>query len=93
MFMVQVHTMPPVPAHHVSWHGTPVVVDVQGTGSGRIRVASHTNEYMGMLRCRVAKQLGCPSKQVRLFYGGKDVNHLCTSGLQQQVTTRMLGES
>ncbi len=68
-------TMPPVPAHHCSWRGTPVLVDLQGStgssGNGRWRVASHSNEYMGTLRANIAQHLNCSPKQVRLFYTGE----------------------
>ncbi len=62
--------MPPVPAHAHSWRGIRIVVDLQASGPGRLRVPSHSNEYMGMLRAKVAKAMGCSPAHVRLFCSG-----------------------
>lgn len=65
--------MPPIPAHKLSWQGSPVMVDVHGQQQPRMRVASHSNEYIGSLRSKVARLIqGCTSaKRVRLFHAGE----------------------
>lgn len=64
--------MPPVPSHQLSWQGSPVMVDVHGQQQPRMRVSSHTNEYVGALRAKVARLLGGASpKRVRLFHAGE----------------------
>lgn len=69
---LQSKTMPPVPAHHLAWRGTRVQLDVQQQpGNTRLRVTSHSNEYVGLLRERIARQLGCGSKHVRLILLGE----------------------
>lgn len=64
-------TMPPVPEHRHSWRGTPLVLDIQREGASRMRLTSHSNEYVGLLRERLARQLGCSSKNVRMLYMGE----------------------
>jgi hypothetical protein len=64
--------MPPVPAHRLSWLGSPVMVDVHGPQQPRMRVASHTNEYVGALRTTVARLLGgVPPSRVRMLHAGE----------------------
>jgi hypothetical protein len=68
--------MPPIPAHKMSWQGTPVMVDIHGQQQPRMRLQSHTNEYMGMLRSKVAARMqGATPKRVRLFKAGEVVRH------------------
>jgi hypothetical protein len=63
--------MPPIPAHKMSWQGTPVMVDVHGQQQPRMRVHSHANEYVGALRAKVAARMqGATPQRVRLFQGG-----------------------
>jgi hypothetical protein len=64
---VQMATMPPVPAHRLAWRGTPWVLDIQRDGASRLRLSSHSNEYVGLLRVRLAKQMGCSLAHVRMF--------------------------
>lgn len=64
-------TMPPVPAHRLSWQGSPVMVDIHGQQQPRMRVSSHTNEYVGSLRSKIARLCqGASPKRVRLFHSG-----------------------
>lgn len=63
--------MPPVPAHHLAWRGTPLHLDVQQQGVSRLKVISHSNEYVGLLRQRIARQLGCGAKHVRMLLLGE----------------------
>lgn len=64
--------MPPVSAHNLAWQGSPVMIDVHAPSQPRLRVASHTNEYVGALRAKVARLMGgaCP-KRVRLLHAGE----------------------
>jgi hypothetical protein len=64
-------TMPPVPAHRLAWRGTPWGLDIQRDGASRLRLASHSNEYVGLLRERLAKQIGCSMANVRMFCLGE----------------------
>ncbi|KAI8477153.1 MAG: hypothetical protein J3K34DRAFT_455469 [Monoraphidium minutum] len=90
--------MPPVPAHRLSWQGSPVMVDVHGQQQPRMRLASHTNEYVGSLRAKVARALlgGAPVKRVRMFQGGKEfdddsstVGELDVRGARQVVNVQL----
>ena len=63
--------MPPVPSHQLSWQGSPVMVDFHGQQQPRMRVASHTNEYVGSLRAKEAPLLGASAKRVRMLYAGE----------------------
>ena len=63
--------MAPMPAHSLSWRGSPVTFDLQFQGQGRMREVCHTNEYVGMLRIRVGQQLGVSPRSIRLFLAGK----------------------
>jgi hypothetical protein len=67
----QMATMPPVPAHRLAWRGTPWGLDIQRDGASRLRLASHSNEYVGLLRERLAKQIGCSMANVRMFCLGE----------------------
>lgn len=68
---LQVSTMPPVPAHCRAWRGTPILLEVQRDGAARLRLMSHDNEYVGLLRERLARQMGCSAKSVRMFSMGE----------------------
>jgi hypothetical protein len=63
--------MPPVPAHRLAWRGTPWVLDIQRDGASRLRLTSHSNEYVGLLRERLAQQIGCSIQNVRMFCMGE----------------------
>jgi hypothetical protein len=67
--------MPPVPAHVLSWQGNPVGVDVglpQGHPAGqRVKLACHSNQYIGLVRFEVARVLGCAPNRVRMFAFGE----------------------
>jgi len=66
--------MPPLPAHRHSWQGTPILIDIHGQQQPRMRVQSHTNEYMGSLRARVASFMqGAAPQRVRLFQSGTGI--------------------
>lgn len=71
MYVMQLNTMPPVPAHNRAWRGTPVTLEVQRDGATRLRVTSHDNEYIGLLRERLASHMGCSAKNVRMFTMGR----------------------
>lgn len=62
---------PPVPAHALAWRGTPLTIELQQTGTTRQRISSHSNEYVGHLRARLAQQMGCSPQCVRLFLLGE----------------------
>lgn len=47
------------------------MLEIQREGTNRLRVFTHDNEYIGLLRERVARQLACCSKNVRMFCMGK----------------------
>lgn len=71
---LQACTMPPVPAHVLSWQGNPVVVDValpQGYAAQRTKLACHSNQYIGLVRFEVARLLGCAPNKVRMFAFGE----------------------
>ncbi|KAF6260179.1 hypothetical protein COO60DRAFT_1700419 [Scenedesmus sp. NREL 46B-D3] len=68
-------TMPPVPAHRLAWRGTPWVLDIQRDGASRLRLASHSNEYVGLLRERLAQQIGCSMRNVRMFCLGHELSN------------------
>lgn len=63
--------MPPEPAHIRSWRGAPVLLEVQREGAARVRIASHENEYIGLLRQRLAGYMACNAKNVRMFSMGE----------------------
>jgi hypothetical protein len=63
--------MPPVPAHNRAWRGSPVTLEVQREGTNRLRVQSHDNEYIGLLRERIARHMGCSAKNVRMICMGE----------------------
>ena len=63
--------MPPVPAHNRAWRGTPITLEVQREGAARMRVTSHVNEYVGLLRERLARTMGCSARNVRMFSMGE----------------------
>lgn len=67
--------MPPEPAHSRSWRGTPVQLEVLREGSGRLRITTHENEYIGLLRQRLALAMGCSAKSVRMVVLGECVAH------------------
>jgi len=69
----QLSAMPPVPAHCLAWRGTPLVLEIQRDGASRIRLVSHSNEYVGLLRERLAQHAGCNAKNVRMFYSGESL--------------------
>lgn len=73
--------MPPVPAHNRAWRGTPILLEVQRDGSARLRVTSHDNEYIGLLRERLARHMGCSAKNVRMFSLGEGTNIFNNHGL------------
>jgi hypothetical protein len=64
-------TMPPVPAHRLAWRGTPWLLEIQRDGASRLRLTSHSNEYVGLLRERLAQQIGCGLAHVRMFCLGE----------------------
>jgi hypothetical protein len=66
----RVHTMPPVPAHRLAWRGMPLSLEVQRDGAPRLRLCSHSNEYVGRLRERMARAVGCAPKHLRIFLLG-----------------------
>ncbi|WIA22029.1 hypothetical protein OEZ85_004379 [Tetradesmus obliquus] len=68
-------TMPPVPAHRLAWRGTPWALDVSRDGASRLRLASHSNEYVGLLRQRMARQVGCSMQHVRMFCFGHELSN------------------
>lgn len=72
----QSKTMPAVPAHHLGWRGTPLQLEVQQPSTNRLRVTSHSNEYVGLLRERIARQLGCGANQVRIVLLGKSCSNM-----------------
>lgn len=63
--------MPPVPAHNRAWRGSPVMLEVQREGTNRLRVHSHDNEYIGLLRERIARHMACSAKNVRMICMGE----------------------
>eukprot|EP00775_Hariotina_reticulata_P001572 gene1572-1911_t len=71
----ELSAMPPVPAHCLAWRGTPLALEIQRDGASRIRLISHSNEYVGLLRERLAQQVGCNAKNVRMFYSGHELNN------------------
>jgi hypothetical protein len=63
--------MPPVPEHRCAWRGTPMVLEVQREGVSRLRLSTHDNEYIGLLRERLAHLMGCSAKHVRMLNMGE----------------------
>jgi hypothetical protein len=63
--------MPPVPAHNRAWRGSPVMLELQREGTSRLRVFTHDNEYIGLLRERVARHMACSAKNVRMITMGE----------------------
>lgn len=63
-------SMPPVPAHMLSGQGAPVPIELQAEPA-KHKIMSHTHEYVGVLRRKVAHKLGQEPARVRLFNGGE----------------------
>jgi hypothetical protein len=47
------------------------MLEVQREGTNRLRVQSHDNEYIGLLRERIARHMGCSAKNVRMICMGE----------------------
>lgn len=63
--------MPPVPSHQASYRGSPLVLEVQHPHDGRCKLLCHSNEYVGLVRRRLAAQINVPPSYLRLLYGGE----------------------
>ena len=66
-------TMPPLPAHRASFRGNTVQLEVQQQGSpagGRFKIHCHANEYVGLIRRRLAGMLGVEVQRLRMLYAG-----------------------
>jgi hypothetical protein len=48
-----------------------VVLEVQREGVSRMRLLTHDNEYIGLLRERLARLMGCSAKHVRMLNMGE----------------------
>ncbi|GFR40527.1 hypothetical protein Agub_g1096, partial [Astrephomene gubernaculifera] len=67
-------SMPPVPAHGRSWQGSSLLVEVGlPEAAGRVKLGCAGNEYVGLLRRRVAAKMGVEPACVRLVVGGQEL--------------------
>ncbi|BDA41234.1 probable ubiquitin carboxyl-terminal hydrolase FAF-X [Coccomyxa sp. Obi] len=71
-------SMPAFPAHAASFQGQPTHVDVnmQGgkmLGQGRGRIPLYTNDYVGVLRRKVAAKMATQAPHVRLLFSGQEL--------------------
>jgi hypothetical protein len=53
------------------------MLEVQREGTNRLRVHSHDNEYIGLLRERIARHMGCSAKNVRMICMGEWPRAVC----------------
>ena len=73
----QARTMPLQAAHAASFQGHALRLEVQPQGhaklasTGRLRVNTFSNAYVGQLRRQIAALLGVPPGQLRLLHGGE----------------------
>lgn len=68
--------MPGQPAHAASFQGqeTHVEVNMQGARNlvnGRCRIHLYVNDYVGVLRRKVAAKMGTTAPQVRMLFSGE----------------------
>ncbi|GIL73346.1 hypothetical protein Vretifemale_3533 [Volvox reticuliferus] len=66
-------SMPPVPMHSASWQGPSLLLEVTTQEQGRIKIGCTANEYVGLLRRKVAQRLGVEPACVRLVVGGQEL--------------------
>jgi hypothetical protein len=66
-------TMPPQPAHRASFRGSGATIQVCLATSNpqRLELPSHSNEYIGVVRARVAAHYGQVAAKLRLLCAGK----------------------
>jgi hypothetical protein len=59
--------MPPTPSHRSSFKGHEISLDVLRL---RHKQPAYANEYVGQIRSRLARQLGCTTEVLRLMCSG-----------------------